>query len=602
MEKINLNLIPGAVCPVVNVSQYDEGRQFQLAVFHGSAPYDLTGKTVIIEVGKTDGNGCAYGVSDTVNGIPVVAVSGNIVTITTPVQMTACAGDNMSELKISDSNADLGTLNFILLCEAAPLSPDTPISETEIPAIIDAAEANADRAEAAVGHYPYIDDDNKHWMVWDVENGEWVDTGIVAQGSGGTMDYTQLNNKPSINNVTLSGNKSASDLSLASDSAMTGATSSTAGTKGLVPAPAIGDQTKFLCGDGTWQTAGGGGSSSLAGLSDVTITSPTNSQPLTYDNVNSKWVNGGVIPTANGGTGNADGYIRTGLNATYPYSGQYSTQEGQYTYGAGSCSHAEGQTTEARGDYSHSEGRYTKAIGNCSHASGIGTKAEQNYQFVIGRYNKNKTDTAFEIGNGTNALPSPTHNLMEVYKDGRIVMDEADALVSGGNLAAIVELTRTMTAQRAAGSYVFVVADQKTYYIDTTISATETLNPGTNATEVTVFGQISSLNSDLTDYKYIRELAYPNGYVADAQEIALNDNPFNYLFVAFIYSNQGSGVRFTTIVSPTLASNHVALTDAASVAGVNTWGVLGSTKFTVGGNYGGQHVYLFSIAGICKIA
>ena len=40
-------------------------------------------------------------------------------------------------------------------------------------------------------------------------------------------------------------------------SAMTGATSSAAGTSGLVPAPAAGDQDKFLKADGTWQEAGG---------------------------------------------------------------------------------------------------------------------------------------------------------------------------------------------------------------------------------------------------------------------------------------------------------------------------------------------------------
>ena len=37
--------------------------------------------------------------------------------------------------------------------------------------------------------------------------------------------------------------------------AFTGATSSTAGVKGMVPAPASGDQNKFLQGDGTWGTA-----------------------------------------------------------------------------------------------------------------------------------------------------------------------------------------------------------------------------------------------------------------------------------------------------------------------------------------------------------
>ena len=39
---------------------------------------------------------------------------------------------------------------------------------------------------------------------------------------------------------------------------MTGAGASTAGSNGLVPAPASGDNDKFLRGDGTWQSAGGG--------------------------------------------------------------------------------------------------------------------------------------------------------------------------------------------------------------------------------------------------------------------------------------------------------------------------------------------------------
>ena len=38
---------------------------------------------------------------------------------------------------------------------------------------------------------------------------------------------------------------------------MTGATSGTAGTTGTVPAPAAGDDTKFLKGDGTWGTPAG---------------------------------------------------------------------------------------------------------------------------------------------------------------------------------------------------------------------------------------------------------------------------------------------------------------------------------------------------------
>lgn len=38
-------------------------------------------------------------------------------------------------------------------------------------------------------------------------------------------------------------------------------------------------------------TNGGGGSSTLSGLTDVTITSPTDGQSLAYDSVTTKWIN-----------------------------------------------------------------------------------------------------------------------------------------------------------------------------------------------------------------------------------------------------------------------------------------------------------------------
>ena len=50
-------------------------------------------------------------------------------------------------------------------------------------------------------------------------------------------------------NLTDSG-KNASDFTV---SVMTGASSSSAGASGLVPQPIVGDQIKFLCGDGTWK-------------------------------------------------------------------------------------------------------------------------------------------------------------------------------------------------------------------------------------------------------------------------------------------------------------------------------------------------------------
>ena len=55
-----------------------------------------------------------------------------------------------------------------------------------------------------------------------------------------------------VNGTALTISSKAVNVTVPSYSAMTGATSSAAGTSGLVPAPAAGKQTSFLRGDGTW--------------------------------------------------------------------------------------------------------------------------------------------------------------------------------------------------------------------------------------------------------------------------------------------------------------------------------------------------------------
>ena len=50
MQSINLQIAPGSVNPVINVSQNDVGRQFQLKLYDGAAAYTLpTGTTASIE-------------------------------------------------------------------------------------------------------------------------------------------------------------------------------------------------------------------------------------------------------------------------------------------------------------------------------------------------------------------------------------------------------------------------------------------------------------------------------------------------------------------------------------------------------------------------
>lgn len=67
------------------------------------------------------------------------------------------------------------------------------------------------------------------------------------------------------------------------------------------------------------------------------------------------------LPTNKGGTGNIDGYIRTGLKINET-PGRRSTAEGYNTIVKGNYSHTEGNATIADGDYSHAEGYSTKIL------------------------------------------------------------------------------------------------------------------------------------------------------------------------------------------------------------------------------------------------
>lgn len=257
-----------------------------------------------------------------------------------------------------------------------------------------------------------------------------------------------------------------------------------------ISSPSDGQYLKYDSTSSKWINAsgGGGGASTLSDLTDTTITTPTASQPLTYDATNSKWINGGVIPTANGGTGNADGYIRTGIR-TNTNAGTRATIEGLDNTGTGTnshvegtgCSatanqaHAEGNSSTASGQQSHAEGRSCTAGGLQSHAEGYGSSASGQTshaqgrnttasaentsaagyyttagylnQFVIGKYNDNKSANLFEIGNGTAA--NAKSNALEVDGSGNVV---AGGNVSGASISVPVDPTAAAIADMPAGA------------------------------------------------------------------------------------------------------------------------------------------------------
>lgn len=140
IQKYNLNLIPDKVPVVVNVSQYDENsRTIVFELYYESVLYPIpSGYTVTVRGEKPDKTGFEY--PCTYDGAKVQFVIQE--------QQTIINGNVPCEIRIANGNEILGTCNFILAVEKAPISDDTKISDTDLPLIEEASRA-ADRAVAA---------------------------------------------------------------------------------------------------------------------------------------------------------------------------------------------------------------------------------------------------------------------------------------------------------------------------------------------------------------------------------------------------------------------------------------------------------------------
>lgn len=141
-QSLNTNLIPGQVCPRLNVSQYDKSsRTLSFALYNGSQAFNITsGMTALIEGTKPDGHGFQYAAS--------VTVGSNIVTATLTQQMACVAGDVVCELAILKTGERLATANFIISVEPAALGDSAIISDSELPLLIALATEQMENAEA----------------------------------------------------------------------------------------------------------------------------------------------------------------------------------------------------------------------------------------------------------------------------------------------------------------------------------------------------------------------------------------------------------------------------------------------------------------------
>lgn len=138
-EQLRLNLIPNGIPPVIHVSQYDVGRTLQFIIYNGSSQYVFaSGESAILLGTKPDGHIFIYDLT----------ISNNVLSIDTTEQMLAIPGNVKAEIRVQGADKDIGTANFIFSVEESPIYKDIIYSDSEIPAIEQAA-ANIGQAKDA---------------------------------------------------------------------------------------------------------------------------------------------------------------------------------------------------------------------------------------------------------------------------------------------------------------------------------------------------------------------------------------------------------------------------------------------------------------------
>lgn len=168
----------------------ETGRKIKFAVINSDTEdaIDLRDYTCKFQLYKPDGNF----IIDT-----VVASSDGTVTIPFTAQMTAAVGYGRIDLRLTDAEGIIYTCHAVVMF-------DTPVNNTDLidsVSMVDGYVFPDDfQLKLTAGDNITIDEDNV--------------ISATGGGGGGTGDYNELINKPKINNVILTGNKTTAQLGL----------------------------------------------------------------------------------------------------------------------------------------------------------------------------------------------------------------------------------------------------------------------------------------------------------------------------------------------------------------------------------------------------
>lgn len=324
----------------------------------------------------------------------------------------------------------------------------------------------------------------------------------LIEGGLGVSDYTELENKPSINNVTLVGNKSLSDLGIVNPMMIKGRVNSVSdlpqvaepGWVYFVGRSDDADLREYVyTTDNEWEFLGYLSIVIDSALS-TTSENPVQNKVITNAMVGEKTAGkqyvidrqtvtagdgaeifndytnnraagqyshaegmgntasgagahvegyGGVLATGQGSHAEGSGTTSSGLGShAEGYGttarGEYAHSEGRGTMASGPNSHAEGLGARATGDYAHAEGAGTIASGFASHAEGNFTIAASSYQHVQGQYNVTDANDTYAFIIGNGTGGNARHNAFAIDWNGNIYVNNSATGVNVETLSSIL--------------------------------------------------------------------------------------------------------------------------------------------------------------------
>ena len=204
IQRVRVNLIPSynLTLPVVHLKQYDQtddgvGKQIELELYSGDDVYEIPSNAVVTFQGtKTDKKGYQYEVS---------SYEGNLVTVDIKSQMTVLSGTHEAELRITIGESIINTTRLVMDIDSAALADDTAISDTELPLIQKAVEAGEKVEELRKEIEGKQDQLVSGTNIKTINSQSLLGSGNIEIQGGGSSDYNNLTNKPTLNGTELKG-------------------------------------------------------------------------------------------------------------------------------------------------------------------------------------------------------------------------------------------------------------------------------------------------------------------------------------------------------------------------------------------------------------